>query len=77
MTETIPISRRALLQRVKRALANNGLKLVARRENQRISRRFLVVEGDRLKCIVDDLVQLARAQGLMKSWESLEEEPSP
>jgi hypothetical protein len=66
-----PVTRRALRQRVNRALATEGKALRAGRGEQareRVGALYLVA-GDRIISTDVDLVALARRMGLLRPWE--------
>lgn len=64
----IPVSARAIVQRIKRALAKRGLKLVACRDGSCL---FYVTDG---RCADQwhRLDMLAENNGVLKPWESIQ-----
>lgn len=72
----LQISRRALFQRINRALARESKQLRTHRAGPAPSGRYFVVDLDR-SCIVNrdvDLVKLARELDLIKGYEELAED---
>lgn len=62
------VTKRALFQRVARALKKKGLKLVVNRRGGCWS----VIEGDDIAYDFDDLETVGRALDALKPWEALE-----
>jgi hypothetical protein len=75
----VPVSRRALVQRVNRALATQGQQLKSHPGRPgvgaRDAGRYFIVTGDAVKRRDVDLVALARKLGVLKPYEQLAEEP--
>jgi hypothetical protein len=78
-THVLPVTERAILQRVRRAMRKDGDRLIVNRkpwqhEPANVG-RFYVVDANNIMTDNDvDLGKLARDLGLLKPWERLIEE---
>ena len=75
----VPVTRRALVQRVNRALATQGQRLKSHAGRPGVGARdigrYFIVAGDVVKHRYVNLEQLGRKLGALKPYEQLAEEP--
>ena len=65
----VPLTERALVQRLRRALAKDGARLLVNRSDDRY---FIVNDRNAITDSDVDLVGLAKTRGLLQPWERVE-----
>jgi hypothetical protein len=73
----VPVTERALVQRLRRALTNDGERLLVNRGGHGPANvgRYYIVDGRNIMTDHDvDLVALGRRRGILRPWEQLLEE---